>query len=119
MPRKFKIGFVLPPLNDIDIYAQDLGFIAIAPKGKLEGFNVVIGGGMGRTDQAPETYPRLASLIGFVPVDRVTELIDATMEIQRDFGDRADRLHSRFKSSTDGKATDTIQASIETRAEPG
>ncbi|RUV79833.1 sulfite reductase, partial [Mesorhizobium sp. M1A.F.Ca.IN.020.32.1.1] len=64
MPRKFKIGFVIPPINDIDVYAQDLGFIAIATKGGLEGFNVAIGGGMGRTDQAPDTYPRLASVIG-------------------------------------------------------
>ena len=67
MPRKFKIGFALPPSNDIDVYAQDLGFIAIGGEGGLEGFNVVIGGGMGRTDQAPETYPRLASLIGSPP----------------------------------------------------
>ena len=62
-------GFALPPSNDIDVYAQDLGFIAIGGPDGLEGFNVVIGGGMGRTDQAPETYPRLASLIGFVPAD--------------------------------------------------
>lgn len=56
MPRKFKIGFTQPPSNDIDVYAQDLGFIVIGSSGGLEGFNVVIGGGMGRTDQAPETY---------------------------------------------------------------
>src|SRR3546814_8184843 len=64
MPRKFKIGFALPPSNDIDVYAQDLGFIAVSGPNGLEGFNVVIGGGMGRTDQVPTTYPRLASLIG-------------------------------------------------------
>ncbi|HEY4343223.1 MAG TPA: NADPH-dependent assimilatory sulfite reductase hemoprotein subunit [Parvibaculum sp.] len=115
MPRKFKIGFVLPPFNDIDIYAQDLGFIAIAPRGKLEGFNVVIGGGMGRTDQAPETYPRLASLIGFVAVDKVTAVIDATMMVQRDFGDRADRMHARFKYTIDDKGLDAIKAGIEAR----
>ena len=63
MPRKFKIGFVNPPSNDIDVYSQDLGFIAIISRGKLKGFNVAIGGGMGRTDQAPQTYPRLARYV--------------------------------------------------------
>jgi sulfite reductase (NADPH) hemoprotein beta-component len=91
MPRKFKIGFVIPPVNDIDVYAQDLGFIAIVSRGRLQGFNVAIGGGMGRTDQAPETYPRLADVIGFVPTDRIIPTIDAVMGVQRDYGDRFDR----------------------------
>src|SRR3546814_5573342 len=84
MPRKFKIGFALPPSNDIDVYAQDLGFIAVSGPNGLEGFNVVIGGGMGRTDQVPTTYPRLASLIGFIPADRVIACSDAVMAVQRD-----------------------------------
>ncbi|MBX3488696.1 NADPH-dependent assimilatory sulfite reductase hemoprotein subunit [Parvibaculum sp.] len=113
MPRKFKIGFALPPSNDIDVYAQDLGFIAIGGPEGLEGFNVVIGGGMGRTDQAPRTYPRLASLIGFVPVDRVVACADAVMAVQRDYGDRKDRLHARFKYTIDDKGLDWIKAEIE------
>ncbi|MDE8654252.1 NADPH-dependent assimilatory sulfite reductase hemoprotein subunit [Novosphingobium album (ex Liu et al. 2023)] len=115
MPRKFKIGFALPPSNDIDVYAQDLGFIAIGEEGGLEGFNVVIGGGMGRTDQAPETYPRLASLIGFVPVDRVIACAEAVMAVQRDYGDRKDRQHARFKYTIDDKGLDWIKAEIERR----
>ena len=113
MPRKFKIGFALPPSNDIDVYAQDLGFIAIGGEGGLEGFNVVIGGGMGRTDQAPETYPRLASLIGFVPEDRVIACADAVMTVQRDYGDRKDRQRARFKYTIDDKGLDWIKAEIE------
>ena len=113
MPRKFKIGFALPPSNDIDVYAQDLGFIAIGGEGGLEGFNVVIGGGMGRTDQAPETYPRLASLVGFVPADRVIACADAVMTVQRDYGDRKDRQRARFKYTIDDKGLDWIKAEIE------
>lgn len=113
MPRKFKIGFALPPSNDIDVYAQDLGFIAIGGPDGLEGFNVVIGGGMGRTDQAPHTYPRLASPIGFVPVERVVACSDAVMAVQRDYGDRKDRLHARFKYTIDDKGLDWIKAEIE------
>jgi sulfite reductase (NADPH) hemoprotein beta-component len=115
MPRKFKIGFVIPPSNDIDVYAQDLGYIAIARDGVLEGFNVVIGGGMGRTDNAPHTYPRLASLIGFIPVDRLVENIDAVMSVQRDYGDRKDRGHARFKYTIDDKGLDWIKAEVEAR----
>jgi len=115
MPRKFKIGFALPPSNDIDVYAQDLGFIAVGGPDGLEGFNVVIGGGMGRTDQAPETYPRLASLIGFVPADRVIACADAVMAVQRDYGDRKDRQRARFKYTIDDKGLDWIKAEIEQR----
>lgn len=115
MPRKFKIGFVIPPVNDIDVYTQDLGFIAIASRGKLHGFNVAIGGGMGRTDQAPHTYPRLADVIGYVPADKVLPAIKAVMEVQRDYGDRVDRNHARFKYTIDDKGLDWITREIEAR----
>jgi sulfite reductase (NADPH) hemoprotein beta-component len=115
MPRKFKIGFVIPPSNDIDVYSQDLGFIAIVARGKLKGFNVAIGGGMGRTDQAPQTYPRLADVIGFIKVEQLTATIDAVMSVQRDYGDRVDRLHARFKYTIDDKGLDWIKAEIENR----
>jgi sulfite reductase (NADPH) hemoprotein beta-component len=115
MPRKFKIGFALPPSNDIDVYAQDLGFIAIGGPDGLDGFNVAIGGGMGRTDQAPETYPRLASVIGFVPADKVIACADAVMTVQRDYGDRFDRSRARFKYTIDDKGLDFIKAEVETR----
>ena len=113
LPRKFKIGFALPPSNDIDVYAQDLGFIAIGGPDGLEGFNVAIGGGMGRTDQAPETYPRLASVIGFVPADRMIACTDAVMTVQRDYGDRKDRQRARFKYTVDDKGIEWIKAEIE------
>ncbi len=115
MPRKFKIGFVIPPINDIDVFAQDLGFIAITARGKLKGYNVAIGGGLGRTDQAPHTYPRLADVIGFVAVEDVIATIDAVMAVQRDYGDRADRAHARFKYTIDDKGLDWIKAEIESR----
>jgi sulfite reductase (NADPH) hemoprotein beta-component len=115
MPRKFKIGFAIPPSNDIDVYGQDLGLIAIARRGELKGFNVAIGGGLGRTDQAPKTYPRLASVIGYVDADKLFPTIDAVMSVQRDYGDRLDRLHARFKYTIDDKGLDWITAEIERR----
>ncbi|MET0314671.1 MAG: assimilatory sulfite reductase (NADPH) hemoprotein subunit [Hansschlegelia sp.] len=115
LPRKFKIGFVIPPSNDIDVYTQDLGFIAIAENGELRGFNVTIGGGMGRSDQAPETYPRLGDVVGFIPADKVLEVSDAVMSVQRDYGDRTNRAHARFKYTIDDKGLGWIKAEIERR----
>src|SRR5206468_6871414 len=115
LPRKFKIAFVVPPSNDIDVYAQDLGFIAIVNELGIEGFNVVIGGGMGRTDNDPETYPRLAELIGFIPKDRLVACADAAMSVQRDYGNRVERKRARFKYTIDDKGLDFIKAQIEQR----
>jgi sulfite reductase (NADPH) hemoprotein beta-component len=115
MPRKFKIGFVLPPDNDIDVYSQDLGYIAIVENGEITGFNVVIGGGMGRTDRVETTYPRLASLIGFVPKDKVFAVSEAVMSVQRDFGNRKDRARARFKYTIDDKGLDWVKSEIERR----
>lgn len=117
LPRKFKIGFVIPPHNDIDIYAQDLGYIAIVgDDGRIAGFNIVIGGGMGRTDRAPHTYPRTASLIGFITPDRLLAVTEAIMGVQRDYGNRADRSRARFKYTVDDKGIDWIRLAIEERA---
>jgi sulfite reductase (NADPH) hemoprotein beta-component len=115
LPRKFKIGFVIPPYNDIDVYTQDLGFIAIAGPQGLEGFNVTIGGGMGRTDNEPRTYPRLADVIGFIPKERLVAATDAVMGVQRDFGNRAERARARFKYTVDDKGVDWVKAEIERR----
>lgn len=106
LPRKFKIGFAVPPVNDVDVFTQDLGFIAIARDGVLEGFNVTVGGGMGRTDNEPRTYPRLGEVIGFVPADRVVKLAEAVVTIQRDFGDRVDRKVARMKYTIDRHGLD-------------
>jgi len=115
LPRKFKIGFVIPPSNDIDVYAQDLGFIAIVENGRLAGFNVAIGGGMGNTDRDPKTWPRLADVIGFVRADQVIAACDAVMGVQRDHGDRRDRAHARFKYTIDDHGLDWIKGEIERR----
>lgn len=115
LPRKFKIGFVLPPSNDIDVYTQDLGFIAIAGPSGIEGFNVSIGGGMGRTDNEPDTYPRLANVIGFIQKDHVIAATDAVMSVQRDYGNRVSRARARFKYTIDDKGLGWIKREIEAR----
>jgi sulfite reductase (NADPH) hemoprotein beta-component len=97
LPRKFKIGIAVPPWNDIDVFSQDLGFIAISRDGRLVGFNVVVGGGMGATHGEPDTYPRLGEIAGFCTAAQAVDVAWHTVAIQRDYGDRANRKHARFK----------------------
>lgn len=115
MPRKFKVGFAVPPLNDIDIYAQDLAFIAIQRDGKLHGFNVALGGGLGATHNEPKTYPRLAEVIGFCLPEQVLTVTEHVVGIQRDYGDRSDRSHARFKYTIDDRGIDWIKQELERR----
>src|SRR5690606_26784435 len=119
MPRKFKVGFAIPPRNDIDIYGQDIGFIAIVGEQGLEGFNVVVGGGMGRIDNRADSYPRLAELVGYCGKDEAIELAGTVMGIQRDYGNRVDRHQARFKYTLDHHGTDWFLAELaERRGKP-
>ena len=79
LPRKFKVGYVIPPVNDIDVYGQDLGLIAIVEKGQLQGFNVCFGGGMGQLDSRQDSYPRLAEQLGFIPADEAPAFAEIVM----------------------------------------
>lgn len=103
LPRKFKIGIAVPPSNDVDVYSQDLGFIAIVEDGRLKGFNVSVGGGMGMSHGDPLTYPQVAQVIGFITPDQMIDLAEKTVTIQRDYGDRSVRKHARFKYTIDDR----------------
>lgn len=106
LPRKFKIAIAIPPDNDCDVLANDIGLIAIIDKGKLQGFNVAVGGGFGMSYGETGTYPRLATVAGFVPADKIVDACEAITAIQRDFGDRTNRLHARFKYTIDDHGLD-------------
>ncbi len=117
LPRKFKIGFAIPPTNDVDVFAQDLGFIAILDEsGALQGYNVTVGGGMGATHGDAETYPRLGNVIGFVTPEQVTTVAEAVVTAQRDFGNRDVRKRARLKYTIDDRGLDWFKAEVERRA---
>lgn len=117
LPRKFKMAVAVPPYNDVDVFANDFGLIAIVDEtGGLAGFNVTIGGGMGASHGDALTYPRLANVIGFVAPDRAIDIAAAALGVQRDFGDRAERKHARFKYTIDEHGLDFIVAQMEERA---
>ena len=97
LPRKFKIAVALPPHNDVDVFAHDLGFIAIEEAGVVVGYNVVIGGGMGMTHGEPDTFPRAGDVIGFCRPDEAVAVAEHVVVLQRDHGDRVSRKHARLK----------------------
>lgn len=101
LPRKFKIGIAIPPSNDVDVFSQDIGFIAIVEKEKLVGFNVAVGGGMGMTHGDTTTYPQIGRLVGFVTPDQLLVTAEKILTIQRDYGNRSVRKNARFKYTID------------------
>lgn len=116
LPRKFKTAFVIPPVNDLDIFTNDLGFIAVVENDQLVGYNLVVGGGMGRSHGNQQTFPRLASELGFLTPEHLIEVAKAVLTIHRDFGDRADRKHARLKYVVEERGVDWTRAEVEQRA---
>ncbi|HMM67458.1 MAG TPA: assimilatory sulfite reductase (NADPH) hemoprotein subunit [Dokdonella sp.] len=116
LPRKFKIAFAVPPINDVDVFAHDLGLIAILDEGRLTGFNVSVGGGMGATHGDAETYPLLGQLIGFITPDQLFAVAEAVLTTQRDFGNREMRKRARLKYTIEDRGVDWFRQEVERRA---
>ena len=116
LPRKFKVAFVTPPLNDTDVLTNCMGFIAIEENGELIGYNLTAGGGMGMTHNKPETYPRVADVIGFFTPEHLESVSKAVLTVHRDFGDRTDRRHARLKYVLAERGVDWFRGEVEQRA---
>src|SRR6266705_3351609 len=115
LPRKFKTAFAFPPLNDIDIFTNDLGFVVIAEGEKLLGYNLLAGGGMGMSHGNAETFPRLADVLGFVTPEHLGSVAKAVITIHRDFGDRTNRKHARLKYVIEERGVDWFRIEVEQR----
>jgi sulfite reductase (NADPH) hemoprotein beta-component len=115
LPRKFKIAVVVPPRNDVDVFANDLGFIAIVENGTIVGYDVTVGGGMGMTHGEPETFPRTADVMGFCTPDQVTDIAEKVLTVQRDYGNRANRKRARLKYTIEDRGLDFFRAEVENR----
>eukprot|EP00730_Choanoeca_flexa_P018373 TRINITY_DN8926_c0_g1_i1.p1 TRINITY_DN8926_c0_g1~~TRINITY_DN8926_c0_g1_i1.p1 ORF type:complete len:1093 (+),score=404.71 TRINITY_DN8926_c0_g1_i1:480-3281(+) len=113
LPRKFKVAIAVPPMNDVDVFAHCLGYIAVVENGQLLGFNVSIGGGMGMTHGNTKTYPRLADLMGFCTVEQAIKVGEAVMIVQRDHGDRVNRKHARLKYTLEDHGMDWYRGKVE------
>jgi sulfite reductase (ferredoxin) len=114
MPRKFKIAVTVPGDNSIDLYTQDVSLVVITnKKGKLEGFNVLAGGGLGRTHNKEDTFVRMADAIGYVSKEDVYDLVKAIVATQRDYGDRVNRRHARMKYLLQDWGVEKFTAKVE------
>ncbi|WP_323084247.1 assimilatory sulfite reductase (NADPH) hemoprotein subunit [Providencia alcalifaciens] len=116
LPRKFKTTVVIPPLNDVDLHANDMNFVAIAEKGQLIGFNVLVGGGLAMTHGDTNTFPRLASEFGFIPLDKTLAIAEAIVTTQRDWGNRTDRKNAKTKYTLERVGIEVFKAEVEKRA---
>jgi sulfite reductase (NADPH) hemoprotein beta-component len=116
LPRKFKIAFVIPPVNDLDVYTNCLGLIAIVENDQLIGYNLCVGGGMGRSHGNEATFPRLADVIGFFTADKIVDVAKAVLTIHRDFGDRTNRKHARLKYVVVERGVEFMRNEVNQRA---
>ena len=116
LPRKFKIGIAIPPNNEVDVFTNDLGLIAIIEDNTLKGFNIAVGGGMSTTHGNKETYARLATVIGFVDTEeKILKTVYEILTVQRDFGNRSDRKLARLKYTVDRMGVNTFKKEVENR----
>jgi len=117
LPRKLKVGIAIPPKNDIDIFINDVALIAIIENSELKGFNIAAGGGLGATHGNSDTYPRLASILGFVENDeeKILRAIYEIATVQRDFGNRSDRKQARLKYTIDKLGVQRYREAVEKR----
>ncbi|HTE28178.1 NADPH-dependent assimilatory sulfite reductase hemoprotein subunit [Flavitalea sp.] len=116
LPRKFKIGLAIPPNNDVDVLANDLGLIAIIENNELKGFNIAVGGGLSTTHGNPDTYARLGTVIGFTDTEEKTlKAVYEVLTVQRDFGNRSDRKLARLKYTVDKLGVDRFREELEKR----
>ncbi|MEM7776607.1 MAG: NADPH-dependent assimilatory sulfite reductase hemoprotein subunit [Pseudomonadota bacterium] len=115
LPRKFKTVVAVPPDNDVDLYAQDLGFVAIVSQGKLTGWNVTVGGGMGMTHGDTETFPRTADILGFCLPEQAVDVAEKIVTVQRDWGNREKRKRARLKYTIEDHGLDAFRAEVQAR----
>ncbi len=115
LPRKFKMGIALPPDNCVDIFTQDIGFVAIVRDSQLVGYTMLVGGGMGMTHGKTTTYPRVGTPLCFVAPREAIEVAEAVLTTQRDFGDRTNRKHARLKYLVEERGIVWIRGEVERR----
>jgi sulfite reductase (NADPH) hemoprotein beta-component len=115
LPRKFKITVAVPPQNDVDVYAHDLSFVAVLKDGAIQGWDVLVGGGMGMTHGEPDTFPRSADHLGFCTTAQAVEVAEKVVITQRDFGNRSVRKHARLKYTIETLGLDRFRTEVEQR----
>uniref|UniRef100_A0A8I6ZAF2 Uncharacterized protein n=1 Tax=Hordeum vulgare subsp. vulgare TaxID=112509 RepID=A0A8I6ZAF2_HORVV len=114
LPRKFKIAVTGVGYNSVDILTNDIGVVVVFDSaGEPVGFNLYVGGGMGRTHIIETTFPRLADPLGYVPKEDILYAIKAIVVTQRENGRRDNRRYSKLKYLLDSWGIDKFWAEAE------
>jgi len=113
LPRKFKTAVAAPEDNCVDIYSNDLGFLAVHDGTTIEGYNVLVGGGMGMTPSAKKTFPALAKELCFIRPEQALAVSEAIVKVQRDNGNRSDRKIARLKYVIANWGIEKFKAEVE------
>jgi sulfite reductase (ferredoxin) len=115
LPRKFKIGIAAPGDNCIDVYTQDIGLVSCLEGENLEGFTILVGGGLGMTHGKADTFPRLGTPLCFATPDEILAVVETIVTVQRDYGDRQNRKHARMKYVVEERGIAWFRAEVERR----
>ena len=115
LPRKFKIALAFPEDNCVDVYTNDIGIVPEVVNGTLLGFNILVGGGLGMSHSAKDTFPRLADPLCFVLRNEILDMTKAIVLVQRDYGDRRSRKHARMKYLIHDRGLSWFQEEVEKR----
>lgn len=111
LPRKFKIGVAWPGDNCIDVYSQDVGIVPVDG-----GYAVLAGGGMGMSHaREDDTFPRLATPVGWCPPELLGDVVEAIVGVHRDHGNREDRQRARLKYVLAERGEAWFRAEVESR----
>ncbi|MEQ9406300.1 MAG: NADPH-dependent assimilatory sulfite reductase hemoprotein subunit [Fuerstiella sp.] len=113
LPRKFKMAIAEPSDNCVDVYCNDIGLLAVVENDNIIGYNVIVGGGMGRTPSAEKTFPRVGDRMTFVTPDQTIAVAEAIVKVQRDFGNREDRKRARLKYLVEDWGLPKFKARVE------
>ena len=115
LPRKFKIAIAFPEDNCVDVYTNDIGIVPEITNGQVIGFNILVGGGLGMSHGAKDTFPRLADPLCFISPNEILDITKSIVLVQRDFGDRKSRKHARMKYLIQDRGLSWFQAEVEKR----
>lgn len=107
LPRKFKIAMTGAPQDRAAIKFHDIGLMAQANAAGETGWEVYVGGGLGRT-------PMIGKMINsFVPHADLLAYLESIMRVYNRYGRRDNKYKARIKILVHEEGLETIKAQVE------
>jgi sulfite reductase (NADPH) hemoprotein beta-component len=107
LPRKFKIAVTGATHDRAAIMAHDIGLRIVRNEAGETGYQIVVGGGLGRT-------PFIGKIIrDFLPRAALLAYLEAIMRVYNRYGRRDNKYKARIKILVHEKGIDAIRAAVE------